>query len=73
MFSLSDSSKFINLGNNKLSVTFAKPNGMFNGIVTVPETGKTKPFKGAVLQNQGIGSGYFLGTNQSGRVVIQGN
>jgi O-glycosyl hydrolase len=73
LFSLSNGSKFKNLGNNKLSVTFAKPNGMFSGIVTVPDTGKTKPFKGAVLQNQGVGSGYFLGTNQSGRVLLQGN
>ena len=27
-------------------------------------------FKGAVLQNMTNASGYFLGTNQSGRVLI---
>jgi hypothetical protein len=38
--------------------------------VTAPGTTRSVPFKGVLLQNQTNGSGYFLGTNQSGRVFF---
>jgi PAS domain S-box-containing protein len=34
--------------------------------------GKAIPFQGAVFQKENIGAGYFLGTNQSGGVILQG-
>jgi hypothetical protein len=35
-----------------------------------PAGAKAVPFEGVVLQKQNRGSGYFLGTNASGRVSI---
>jgi hypothetical protein len=53
---------------NKLTVTTSS--GLFHGNVINPETGKPISVKGIVLQNQNIGAGYFLGTNQSGSAVL---
>jgi len=57
-------------GTNKLTLTFVPTSGQFSGSVVPP--GATKPvlFKGALLQKQGYGGGYFLGTNESGRVYF---
>jgi uncharacterized repeat protein (TIGR02543 family) len=59
--------------NKALSMTFVSSTGLFSGSVPNPYGGKLKTisFKGAVLQKQGIGGGFFQGTNQVGRVVIQ--
>jgi hypothetical protein len=35
-----------------------------------PETGALIVIKGIILQNQGIGAGLFLGTNESGSVLL---
>jgi hypothetical protein len=35
-----------------------------------PATGRKFGFNGVILQNQGVGLGYFLGTNQSGSVFL---
>ena len=64
-------SKVINLGSNKLSLTFSKSSGTFSGSVTPPTGGKAIAFKGAILQKQTNGAGFFLGTNLSGRVSLQ--
>jgi len=42
-----------------------KPTNLTNAGLRV-----TRAFKGAVLQRQNLGSGFFLGTNQSGRVYL---
>jgi len=68
--SVSPDSKLTALGTNKLTLTINTSQGLFKGSVKNPETGKTIKINGAILQNQGLGSGYFLGTNQSGRIVI---
>lgn len=60
--------KVTNLSSNKLSLSISATTGQFKGSVLNPATGKSIPFSGVVLQNQDYGSGYFLGTNQSGRV-----
>jgi hypothetical protein len=62
------SSKVVNAGSNKLTLTFALPSGLFTG--TLVEAGTTRhiPYSGVVLQKANYGSGYFLGTNQSGSV-----
>ncbi|HEV7925263.1 MAG TPA: hypothetical protein VGR14_07910, partial [Verrucomicrobiae bacterium] len=44
--------------------------GMFYGSVINPETDKPISVHGIVLQNQNIGAGYFLGTNQTGSVLL---
>ncbi|SPE51083.1 putative Lysyl endopeptidase [Verrucomicrobia bacterium] len=52
------------------SLTFSTGNGMFSGHVLNPGTSTMIPFSGVVLQNQNTGMGFFLGTDQSGEVVI---
>jgi hypothetical protein len=59
-----------NLGANKLSLSFSSSSGSFSGRVVDPSTGLTLPFQGVVLQNQQIGSGYFLGADQCGWVFL---
>ena len=65
--------KVTNEGTNKMALTISKPSGTFSGSVTPPGGGKAIAFKGALLQKQNLGSGFFLGTNgQSARVSLQG-
>jgi hypothetical protein len=52
----------------RLSFTFILPTGLFKGNFTPPGAAKAFPFGGAVLQRATNASGYFSGTNQSGRV-----
>jgi uncharacterized protein (DUF2147 family) len=59
-----------NASANKLVLTITKASGLFNGSVVDPASGKTLKFKVAVLQKQRAGSGFFLGTNQSGGVYF---
>ncbi len=47
------------------------PTGLFNGKFQHAGTGGTVPFKGAVLQKQNFGSGFFLGVNQTGFVNFE--
>ena len=54
---------------NKLSLSIATGSGLFTGRVT-PPGGKAIAIGGVVLQKQEFGGGYFLGTNQSGRVYF---
>jgi cyclophilin family peptidyl-prolyl cis-trans isomerase len=61
--------KVSNLSSNKLTLNISK-SGLFTGSVTPPGTTTAIPFKGAVLQKLNIGSGFFLGTNQSGSVLF---
>lgn len=60
----------LNLSTNRLSLSLTTSSGLFGGSVVNPMTGKLTSFKGVVLQKQELGSGYFLGTNQSGRVLL---
>ncbi|MGD0615189.1 MAG: S8 family serine peptidase [Verrucomicrobiota bacterium] len=55
---------------NKLTLTLGTGRGLFRGTVLNPATGKKFGFNGVLLQNQGVGLGYFLGTNQSGSVFL---
>jgi hypothetical protein len=47
---------------NKFNLAITPSTGWFNG-----NYGSSQ-FKGALIQNDGIGAGYFLGTNESGQV-----
>src|SRR5262249_7426733 len=56
-------------GSNSLVLTLDLPSGLFNG--TVRDGAKTITYKGALLQNQDRGVGFFLNTNKSGRVFLR--
>jgi hypothetical protein len=62
--------RVLNGSSNALTVNLTVSNGTFTGKVTVPGTTRTNTFKGAVLQDADSGYGFFLGTNQSGRVFF---
>ena len=67
---LNANNKVTNLGGSKLALSIAPSSGVFAGNVTDPATGKSLAVKGAVLQKQNLGLGFFLGTNQSGGFYI---
>jgi hypothetical protein len=67
---LTQSNRVINGSANSLTLSITLTNGVFSGSVKVPGTTRTNTFKGALLQNQNSGTGYFLGTNQSGWVYF---
>ncbi len=73
LVSLGTNNKVVNLGPAKVSMTLTPKQGFFSGSVTDPLTGKAVKFNGAVLQKQATGSGYFLGTDQSGLVTLNPN
>jgi cyclophilin family peptidyl-prolyl cis-trans isomerase len=64
--------KVTNMDTNKLSLSLSKSSGLMSGSATPPAPAGAKKvsFKGAVLQKQNRGAGYFLGTNATGRVSI---
>ena len=57
-------------GTNKLAITLSTSSGLMSGSFVNPETLKKSVVKGTLLQRQNLGSGYFLGTNQSGSVFF---
>jgi hypothetical protein len=65
-------SKVTNGGPNRLTLTFSPSTGLFAGSVTPTNATRAIPFKGAVLQKANNASGYFLGPNASGRVLLEG-
>jgi plastocyanin len=70
VMTLTATNRFINGSSNSLSFSLVRSNGTFSGSVEVPGTTRTNTFKGAFLQDQDSGYGYFLGTNQSGSVFL---
>jgi len=55
---------------NKLMLTFTPSSGLFSGSQVSPDTRKAISFQGVLLQNEAIGTGFFQGTNQVGRVRL---
>jgi hypothetical protein len=55
---------------NGATLTFNTSSGLFKGTVMNAETSKPIAFKGAILQNQNMGAGFFLSTNESGSVIL---
>jgi hypothetical protein len=56
----------------KLSLSFTLSSGLFKGSYTPTEAGaKAVSLAGAVMQKATNASGYFLGTNESGRVSLR--
>ncbi len=67
---LSATNRVFNLSSNKLTVIIANVNGTFGGLATPPGSTANRAYKGVLLQNQNLGRGYSLGTNQSGPVFL---
>ena len=56
---------------DKLTLNFTPSSGLFRGTQIIPGTRKAVSFEGTILQSQPGGAGYFLGTDQSGRVSFE--
>ena len=57
--------------NEELTVTLQLKSGQFKGRFTHPAFNDTVGFTGSILQNSDVGAGHFLGTNESGSVILQ--
>jgi hypothetical protein len=57
-------------GPGKFTLSINPVTGLFKGTVLPSSSGRMVPFNGAVIQKQNYGSGFFLGTSQSGRVFV---
>jgi hypothetical protein len=68
---ISSKGQVTDLGSSKLKVTLSSANGSFKGSIANPATGKPLSFSGVVLTSQNVGRGFFLGPQNSGKVVIQ--
>jgi len=70
---LESNNKVTNLTSNRaLTLSIALPTGLFTGSLKANDGAiKTLKFKGAVLQRQNLGAGFFLGTNESGSVGLE--
>jgi len=62
--------QILDLTDSKPAFTVAASTGLLTGSVVDPQTGKAVTVKGIILQNQEVGAGFFLGTNQSGQVLL---
>jgi hypothetical protein len=69
---LAANNRVTNASPNKLSVALSLGNGLFKGTFTDTNVSRTVNFSGALLQKSSRGAGCFLGTNLSGRVLLQG-
>ncbi|HLX71429.1 MAG TPA: hypothetical protein VKV04_17520, partial [Verrucomicrobiae bacterium] len=56
---------------NKLTAAITTSSGLFKVTAENPATGKSISGNGVVFQKGNFGSGFFLGTNESGTVILQ--
>ena len=63
-------SRVTSTGPNEVTLNFTFSAGLFKGTYREDGTNRKTTFNGAVLQKANYGSGHFLGTNQSGRMVF---
>jgi hypothetical protein len=56
---------------NGFKLTITARTGLFSGSFVNPVTSKPTTFKGALLQKQNDGAGFFLGTDQTGFVTVE--
>ena len=68
---LDSNNRIQNQSANGLRLRFSLSNGVFGGVVMDPITWDWIPFRGVVLQKQGIAAGYFFGWDQTGEVWLQ--
>jgi len=67
---VSSNNKVTSSTGSKLKLTLKPAQGSFSGSVPDTRTGKKVKFNGVILQSQGFGSGYFLGSTESGYVYF---
>lgn len=70
LVTLGDGNKVTDNGTNHLRLSIAPATGLFRGSVMPPDAARSVSFRGALHQKQNYGAGFFLGTNQSGRVRL---
>jgi hypothetical protein len=70
-FTLLPGGKITSAGPHKFTLKFIPATGLFNGTITPENTTTVIKFTGAVQQSSANGSGYFLGTDKTGRVTIE--
>ena len=68
---LDPNSRVSNASPNRLTMTLSPSTGQFKGSFVDTAAVRTVSFTGVVLQKSTNGAGYFLGTNQSGRVLLE--
>ena len=56
---------------NGFKLTITARTGLFSGSFVNPATSKPTTFKGALLQKQNDGAGFFTGTDQTGFVTVE--
>jgi hypothetical protein len=69
--SIAPNNKVTASGGDPLSLTLNSAQGLFRGSFSPAGSRKRFTFSGALLQDRNSGSGFFLGTNQSGQVIFQ--
>jgi hypothetical protein len=67
----SNNSVTVTSGSNNLSISISLPTGLLNGSFVHPDTKAKTSIKGVVLQEQNNARGFFLGTSQSGAVILE--
>ncbi|HYG23235.1 MAG TPA: tandem-95 repeat protein [Verrucomicrobiae bacterium] len=70
---ISPLNQVLNLSTNAIALRFAPGSGLFSGKVSVPGQSKPLAFSGVVLQKQGVGYGFMLGTDSLSAVELNGN
>jgi hypothetical protein len=71
--SLDFNNRLHNLGPNDTSFKFSLSNGSFKGYVADPFSWDWIPFRGVVLQDQAVATGFFPGWDETGEVWLQGD
>ena len=69
--SIGANNRVTNLSSNLLTLTFKSTTGSFSGKVTRPGSAQSVSFGGVVAPAMNTGFGYFLGTTQSGPVILE--
>jgi hypothetical protein len=70
-FVLEENNCVSNTSTNRMTVTISLASGLFQGTFLDPGLNRTVSFSGALLQKSTRGAGFFLGTDQAGRVQIE--
>lgn len=67
---LAPKNQIINLNGTGLTLRFTAKTGLFSGTVKKPDSNAKIKFAGAVFQPENVAAGNFLGTTESGSVII---
>jgi hypothetical protein len=68
---LGTDNRVVNLGSDRLGLTFNLETGLFRGSVAHPAASKPISFSGVVLQRENLGAGCFRERGQSGLVLLE--